>query len=742
MTEGVVALWIAGEEAAQRAERAGRRARLPGGPARERPLRPRRPAARQARAAGRQVDLAPRGDHRRDGLRAGADQQLPRRRRHRLDARRGAASSGAIVERRDGEVLIRGGGLRNAQPPGGPIDVGNAGTLMRLLPGWLAFQQGASFTLDGDESIRRRPGRPDRRAAARRWARGSRRREGRFPPFTVHGAPLHGDRLRAAGGQRPGQVVRAAGRAGHRRHDRDRAGAAAATTPSGCCCGAGRRADPQGAPDGGLPTTVGNADELELEPRDRPRRHVQRRVPDRRRRARAAARAWCSSASASTGRGPGFLRIVAADGGDRASASSRRRGALAAERADLRPRRQPRPARGHRPSRPTRSRWRSTSCRWWRCWAASPRARRSSAARRSCASRSPTGSPPWSTACAGSAPTSRRSRTASSCAAPAGCAAGGSTPTATTGWRCSGAVAGLASQEGVEVVGMEAAEVSYPGFADDLAGLARLMVVAIDGPAGAGKSTRGPGRGRRARLHLPGLGRDVPLRRAGGAASAGRRRPSGAAELRIELGERVRLDGADVTEEIRAPRGLRGGLAGGRRPRACARRWSPSSAGCWPAGTGWPRGATSAPWSRPDAEVKVFLTADPEERARRRAAELGVDDADGPGRAGDPRPARHHAASTRRWRRPRARCARHHRPHLGRGRGADRRPRRAADSFEFSSRQRSEFAQVLRRRAVSGCHGRGSRPRSLSARTRRESMSSTSFRVACAALAVVVAGRL
>jgi cytidylate kinase len=27
----------------------------------------------------------------------------------------------------------------------------------------------------------------------------------------------------------------------------------------------------------------------------------------------------------------------------------------------------------------------------------------------------------------------------------------------------------------------------------------------------------------------------------------------------------------------------------------------------------------------PDAEVKVFLTADPQERARRRAAELGVD---------------------------------------------------------------------------------------------------------------------
>ena len=35
-----------------------------------------------------------------------------------------------------------------------------------------------------------------------------------------------------------------------------------------------------------------------------------------------------------------------------------------------------------------------------------------------------------------------------------------------------GAVAGLASQEGVEVVGMEAAEVSYPGFAQDIATLA------------------------------------------------------------------------------------------------------------------------------------------------------------------------------------------------------------------------------------------------------------------------------
>ena len=53
--------------------------------------------------------------------------------------------------------MIRGTGLREAREPDAPIDVGNAGTLLRLLPGWLAAQQGRSFTLDGDESIRRRP---------------------------------------------------------------------------------------------------------------------------------------------------------------------------------------------------------------------------------------------------------------------------------------------------------------------------------------------------------------------------------------------------------------------------------------------------------------------------------------------------------------------------------------------------------------------------------------------------------
>jgi 3-phosphoshikimate 1-carboxyvinyltransferase len=98
---------------------------------------------------------------------------------------------GAIVEQRGSELVIRGSGLRNAQSSGEAIDVGNAGTLMRLLPGWLAFQAGAAFELDGDDSIRRRPvdriAEPLSLMGARIEAR-----EGRFPPFIVHGEALRG----------------------------------------------------------------------------------------------------------------------------------------------------------------------------------------------------------------------------------------------------------------------------------------------------------------------------------------------------------------------------------------------------------------------------------------------------------------------------------------------------------------------------------------------------------------------
>ncbi len=98
---------------------------------------------------------------------------------------------GALVERRADGLMIRGVGLRNAQQPKEPIDVGNAGTLLRLLPGWLAGQEGSSFELDGDASIRRRP--IDRIAEPLRLMGGKiDATDVRFAPFTVTGSRLDG----------------------------------------------------------------------------------------------------------------------------------------------------------------------------------------------------------------------------------------------------------------------------------------------------------------------------------------------------------------------------------------------------------------------------------------------------------------------------------------------------------------------------------------------------------------------
>ncbi|MEJ7797273.1 MAG: 3-phosphoshikimate 1-carboxyvinyltransferase [Solirubrobacteraceae bacterium] len=95
---------------------------------------------------------------------------------------------GADVEMRPGELVVSGVGLRGARD-GTPIDVGNAGTLMRLLPGWLAAQEGRVFELDGDASIRRRP--VDRIAEPlARMGAVLEPTEERFAPFVVRGMPL------------------------------------------------------------------------------------------------------------------------------------------------------------------------------------------------------------------------------------------------------------------------------------------------------------------------------------------------------------------------------------------------------------------------------------------------------------------------------------------------------------------------------------------------------------------------
>jgi 3-phosphoshikimate 1-carboxyvinyltransferase len=71
------------------------------------------------------------------------------------------------------------------------LDVKNAGTLLRILPGWLAGQTTGEWTLDGDESIRRRP--VDRVAEPLRLM-GAQVDclDGRLPPLQVRGATLRG----------------------------------------------------------------------------------------------------------------------------------------------------------------------------------------------------------------------------------------------------------------------------------------------------------------------------------------------------------------------------------------------------------------------------------------------------------------------------------------------------------------------------------------------------------------------
>ena len=90
-----------------------------------------------------------------------------------------------------GRLTVHGVGLTGLRPPVGSIDVRNAGTLMRLLSGIVAMQPSGVFTLDGDESIRRRP--MERVAAPLRAMGAEIETTAGCPPVVVTaGTPLHG----------------------------------------------------------------------------------------------------------------------------------------------------------------------------------------------------------------------------------------------------------------------------------------------------------------------------------------------------------------------------------------------------------------------------------------------------------------------------------------------------------------------------------------------------------------------
>jgi cytidylate kinase len=147
------------------------------------------------------------------------------------------------------------------------------------------------------------------------------------------------------------------------------------------------------------------------------------------------------------------------------------------------------------------------------------------------------------------------------------------------------------------------------------------MVIAIDGPAGAGKST--VARSVAARLGFTYLDTGAMYRCVGLAARGDEAHAGAIAErIEIELGERVLLDGRDVTDEIRTHEASEAAshVAGDPAVRAALVRKQRAivATGDWVA-----EGRDIGTVVAPDAAVKVFLYADPVERARRRARDLG-----------------------------------------------------------------------------------------------------------------------
>jgi CMP/dCMP kinase len=162
----------------------------------------------------------------------------------------------------------------------------------------------------------------------------------------------------------------------------------------------------------------------------------------------------------------------------------------------------------------------------------------------------------------------------------------------------------------------------------------KKIIVAIDGPAGAGKSTVA-----RAVAHRLGflyvdtgaMYRAVALWavRAGMAVDDAHRIEQLARQARIEFSEnRVLLNGDDVTAAIREP-GISeaaskiaayGGVR--RAMRQEQRRIASEHSSVL-------EGRDIGTVVFPEAQVKVFLDASPEERARRRTAELGASDSTG-----------------------------------------------------------------------------------------------------------------
>jgi CMP/dCMP kinase len=149
------------------------------------------------------------------------------------------------------------------------------------------------------------------------------------------------------------------------------------------------------------------------------------------------------------------------------------------------------------------------------------------------------------------------------------------------------------------------------------------MVIAIDGPAGAGKST--VAKAVAAALDFTYLDTGAMYRCVALATLRDHGQPGDlAATAEIALGDCVLLDGEDVTAAIRSAevseRASQVAADPAVRRAMVAQQRRLMATGNWVA-----EGRDIGTVVAPDAALKVFLTADPLERARRRAAQLGVD---------------------------------------------------------------------------------------------------------------------
>lgn len=201
------------------------------------------------------------------------------------------------------------------------------------------------------------------------------------------------------------------------------------------------------------------------------------------------------------------------------------------------------------------------------------------------------------------------------------------------------AVAALAAAPGQRslITGFDATATSYPGFADDLRLLTtsnaapehgpgrapRALLVAIDGPAGAGKSTVSTAVA--GHLGLERLDTGAMYRAVAALALERGVAPDDAvavaalaAEADIVVGPDVVIDGIDVTGRIRSPEVGRAVSVVAANPAVRTqlvrrqRDWAAAHGG------GVVEGRDIGSVVFPAAELKVYLTASPEERARRR----------------------------------------------------------------------------------------------------------------------------